>query len=177
MKAELDSPADAHGAARQGQRRAGRDSPTSSRSPPPPTRPRRRATSPTRSPTATVEERTDELHTYIDKILPGLEAQLDEQPNPELQQQLAQLQTLRESEDPTIQVQTAATPPSGPASPRKALSIAIGVLAGLILGIAAAFAIQVLDPRLRREEQLRRLYRLPILARIPAGAGARRATR
>ena len=71
--------------------------------------------------TATIEERTDELHTYIDKILPGLEAQLDEQPNPELQQQLAQLQTLRESEDPTIQVQTAATPPSGPASPRKAL--------------------------------------------------------
>ncbi len=122
--------------------------------------------------TATVEERTDELHTYIDKILPGLEAQLDEQPNPELQQQLAQLRTLRESEDPTIQVQTAASLPSGQASPRKALSIAIGVLAGLILGIAAAFAIQILDPRLRREEQLRRLYRLPILARIPRESGS-----
>ena len=36
-----------------------------------------------------------------------------------------------------------------------------------VLGIVAAFAAQILDPRLRREEQLRRRYRLPILARIP----------
>ena len=36
-----------------------------------------------------------------------------------------------------------------------------------MLGIVAAFAAQILDPRLRREEQLRRRYRLPILARIP----------
>ena len=42
-----------------------------------------------------------------------------------------------------------------------------GLIAGLVLGTAAAFGLQALDPRLRREEQLRRLYRLPILARIP----------
>ena len=36
-----------------------------------------------------------------------------------------------------------------------------------MLGIAGAFAAQNLDPRLRREAQLRRLYRLPILGRIP----------
>ncbi|MDX6582322.1 MAG: tyrosine-protein kinase [Solirubrobacterales bacterium] len=120
---------------------------------------------------ATVAERTAELHAYIDKILPGLEAQVQDQPSPELEQQLAQLRTLRESEDPTIQVQTKATLPTGPATPRKKLSIAIGILAGLILGVAAAFAVQILDPRLRREEQLRRLYRLPILARIPREAG------
>ncbi len=54
-----------------------------------------------------------------------------------------------------------------PVSPRPALSIAGGLLAGLVLGIGGAFASQALDQRLRREEQLRRLYRLPILARIP----------
>ncbi len=62
---------------------------------------------------------------------------------------------------------TEATPPTGPVSPKPLLSIAGGIFAGLVLGLAAAFALQVLDPRLRREEQLRRLYRLPILARIP----------
>jgi capsular exopolysaccharide synthesis family protein len=41
------------------------------------------------------------------------------------------------------------------------------MIAGLILGIAAAFAAQIFDPRLRREAQLRRSYRLPILGRIP----------
>jgi capsular exopolysaccharide synthesis family protein len=44
-----------------------------------------------------------------------------------------------------------------------------------VIGIAAAFATQTLDPRLRREEQLRARYRLPILARVPrepnAGSG------
>ena len=123
---------------------------------------------------ATVAERTAELHAYIDRILPGLEQQIEDSPTPELEQQLAQLKTLRESEDPTIQVQTLATLPTGPATPRKKLSIAVGLLAGVILGVAAAFAIQILDPRLRREEQLRRLYRLPILARIPRES--RRAT-
>jgi Mrp family chromosome partitioning ATPase/capsular polysaccharide biosynthesis protein len=120
---------------------------------------------------ATVKVRTAELHKYIDKILPGLEAQARAEPTPELRQQLAQLHTLSESDDPTIQVQTEATLPTDPATPRKRLSIVIGILAGLILGVAAAFAIQILDPRLRREEQLRRLYRLPILARIPRESG------
>jgi Mrp family chromosome partitioning ATPase/capsular polysaccharide biosynthesis protein len=121
--------------------------------------------------TATVVERTAELHDYIDRILPGLEQQVRSDPTPELQQTLAQLRALRESEDPTIQVQSTATLPTAPATPRKKLSIAIGILAGLILGVAAAFAVQILDPRLRREEQLRRLYRLPILARIPRESG------
>ena len=47
------------------------------------------------------------------------------------------------------------------------LSFAAGLIGGLIIGIGGAFAAQALDPRLRREDQLRRLYRIPILARIP----------
>jgi capsular exopolysaccharide synthesis family protein len=47
------------------------------------------------------------------------------------------------------------------------LTIIAGIFGGLILGIGAAFASNALDPRLRREEQLRELYSLPILARVP----------
>jgi tyrosine-protein kinase len=36
-----------------------------------------------------------------------------------------------------------------------------------VIGLVGAFALQLLDPRLRREEQVRARFRLPILARIP----------
>jgi receptor protein-tyrosine kinase len=52
------------------------------------------------------------------------------------------------------------------------LSLVGGIIAGLILGVVAAFAAQILDPRLRREAQLRRNFRLPILGRIPKEGGA-----
>jgi capsular exopolysaccharide synthesis family protein len=118
-----------------------------------------------------VEHRTAGLHAYINQTLPGLEDQLESNPDPALEAAVAQLRFLSESDDPTLSVETAATPPTSPVSPRKTLSVAAGIIAGLVLGVAAAFAIQVLDPRLRREEQLRRLYRLPILARIPRESG------
>ena len=85
----------------------------------------------------------------------------------ELADQIRQLELLRAGDDPTIEVETLADLPTSPVSPRPLLSVAGGLLAGLILGVAVAFASRVLDPRLRREEQLRQLYRLPILARIP----------
>ena len=119
----------------------------------------------------TIVEQTEELHDYIDPILPELEERLENSaPGVEADQltaTIAQLQSLQNQPDPTLSVLTEATPPSTPSSPRPVLSIAGGLFAGLVLGVAAAFALQVLDPRLRREEQLRRLYRLPILSRIP----------
>ena len=66
-----------------------------------------------------------------------------------------------------MRVETLADLPQDAASPVRSSTITGGILAGLLLGIVAAFASQILDPRLRREEQLRRRYRLPILARIP----------
>ncbi len=39
-------------------------------------------------------------------------------------------------------------------------------IGGLLIGIGLTYAARILDPRLRREEQLRALFNLPILARI-----------
>jgi capsular exopolysaccharide synthesis family protein len=127
-----------------------------------------------------VTERTVAFHTQIDEKIKNLKPQV-----PKLQPgqtatadptspaaQLATLETLRAGNDPTMRVETFADAPTGPSSPKKKLSIAAGLLAGLVLGVGGAFALQVLDPRLRREEQLRRLYGLPILARIPQDARA-----
>jgi polysaccharide biosynthesis transport protein len=66
-----------------------------------------------------------------------------------------------------VRVEAEAEPPTSPSSPRPGLTLGAAALGGLVLGLALAFAAQTLDPRLRREEQLRSRYNLPILARIP----------
>jgi capsular exopolysaccharide synthesis family protein len=115
-----------------------------------------------------VADRTAQLHRQVDQLIPQLTRASQSSANQaSLADQIAQLQTLQSSPDPTMRVQTTAPLPTGPSSPRPALSIAAGIFAGLVLGLAAAFAAQVFDPRLRREAQLRRGYRLPILGRIP----------
>jgi capsular exopolysaccharide synthesis family protein len=132
-----------------------------------------------------VQQRTNDFHSQLDNQISNLRGRLAQLPPAErntadpnsVGAQLAHLETLRGGPDPTLRVESLADKPTSPTRPKPKLSIAAGILAGLVLGIGAAFALQVLDPRLRREEQLRGLYGLPILARIPKdtrshGAGA-----
>ena len=59
-----------------------------------------------------------------------------------------------------------------PRWPRTKLSVIAGFLIGLVLGLGGAFALESLDPRVRREETLRRIFRparaRPHPARTPA---------
>ena len=128
---------------------------------------------------AVVADRTQKFHDQIDARIKALKPQVDQikeppgaQPDP-LRTQLSELETLRAGSDPTLRVDTQADRPTAPAWPKRNLSIIAGIIAGLALGIGGAFAAQVFDPRLRREDQLRSLYRLPVLARIPVESRAR----
>ena len=119
-----------------------------------------------------VEHRTEQLHNRIDVILPQLRAQLTGLDNnslaaDELGNQIAELQSLRAGADPSIRLVTSATLPDSRIWPKPTLIILAGLLLGLVFGMAAAHLFRALDPRLRREEQLRETLRLPILARIP----------
>jgi len=129
----------------------------------------------------TVADRTVELHRTLDGAIDRLNARLDSVPPGQrdaLEFQLSQLETLRAGDDPTLRLESSAALPRSADSPKPLLSIATGVLAGLILGVGGAFGLRVLDPRLRREQQLKELFQLPILARIPReGAKARRHAR
>ncbi len=122
---------------------------------------------------ATVENRTRTLHRQLDAIIPTLRAQVRTLPPEQrtgqgsLTERLASLETLRAGPDPTVTVAALAARPTAPSSPRKKLSILAGILVGLIIGLGGAFALEGLDPRVRREEALRRIFRLPVLARIP----------
>ena len=112
----------------------------------------------------TVASRTALMREQIDRVLDGLKSG---NPTSQDEEQISKLERLSEGPDPTLRVATEATTPSSPVKPKPVLSIIAGLLAGLVLGIAAAFATQILDPKLRREEQLRTLYRLPVIGRIP----------
>ena len=72
-----------------------------------------------------------------------------------------------------MRLETPADAPESQSSPRPVLTILGAIFAGLVIGVGGAFAVTSLDPRLRREEQLRQLYRLPVLARIPNEKHAR----
>ncbi len=125
-----------------------------------------------------VKDRTRKLHRQLDEIIAGLRQRLaggagggNEQV---LRNRLAEFETLRVVDDPTIHLDTRADEPDNASWPRPRLSIAAGIVVGLMLGLGGAFAAQMLDPRLRREDQLRARFRLPVLARVPVEGGAPR---
>ena len=71
--------------------------------------------------------------------------------------------------DPTV-IQlpgTEASIPGGPAWPRPKTTLAVALLVGLLLGLGAAVALEVVNPRFSREDDLTQAHRLPVLARIP----------
>jgi len=122
--------------------------------------------------TGVVAERSELIRSEAEKLIDGLREQVREADDAgddttALNAQIADLQAVRESGDPTLRVSTRAEAPSSPYSPRPVLTLLAGFFGGLILGVGGAFAMSALDPRLRREEQLRELYSLPILARVP----------
>jgi capsular exopolysaccharide synthesis family protein len=118
----------------------------------------------------TVQARTSAIHSQLATLIPTLKASmrgLDPTEQGTLAGQLAVLETLRVSPDPTVRVSSSATRPASPASPNTKLSVAAGGFAGLIIGLLAVLGLQGLDPKLRDEEQLREIYDLPLLARVP----------
>ncbi len=122
---------------------------------------------------ATVANRTEKLHNQLDRIIPALQAQVQALPTSQqtgqgsLGERLAALEALRAAPDPTISVESLAQRPTAPSWPKTKLSILAGIFVGLIIGVGSAFVLEGVDPRIRREETLRRIFRLPILARIP----------
>ena len=84
-----------------------------------------------------------------------------------LSSQVSQLETLQGGADPEFQTLGDGPLHATQSSPRLSLAIVVGGFAGLFLGLSGAFGVELLDPRLRRIEQLRELFRLPVLAQIP----------
>ncbi len=115
---------------------------------------------------------TAQMHAAIAAELPGLEAKVAAIPPAQrygpgsLGAEVDELQVLQHQSNPTMSIAARASLPTAPSSPKTKLALLGGLLAGLLLGIGAAFAANALDPRLRRAEQVRERLGLPVLARI-----------
>jgi receptor protein-tyrosine kinase len=123
---------------------------------------------------ATIDYRTTQLHRQVDQLVAGLKPLVGGGAgNPQgdnqqlLADRLAQLEALGAGPDPTVRLETRAELPRDPIAPKPVLSSLVALVAGLLIGVGGVFGLQLIDPRIRSERQLRELYRLPILARVP----------
>jgi capsular exopolysaccharide synthesis family protein len=123
-----------------------------------------------------VAERSEVLRSQLDPLIERTRERIQSGEDistdgASLVAELDQLERLKIGGDPSMRVSTPAVASDSPVAPRPMVTLFAGLLAGLVLGIGGAFAVQAIDPRLRREEQLRDRYSLPILARIPRERG------
>ncbi len=84
---------------------------------------------------------------------------------------LAQLQEVQVAENQTIgnaQVISAATAPGSPVAPSKKINMAAGIIAGLLMAIAAAFLRDLADGSVKTIRAAQVLYDQPVLGVIPA---------
>ena len=83
-----------------------------------------------------------------------------------LQDRLANLNPFVGEPDPTIRISARAAPPEEPAWPRPRLAMVVAGLVGLLFGITAAIAYELVNPYVRREEDLTREYGFPVIGRV-----------
>ena len=121
-------------------------------------------------PDVLIKQQTAEFQRQMRSAIEGLQAQLrtgtlSRGEQVALEDRLAQLRTFVGRPDPTLELLSPASLPTDPYWPRPILSIVVAILAGLLLGIGAAIVLELADPRLVDESELRE--RLPILTRVP----------
>jgi succinoglycan biosynthesis transport protein ExoP len=123
-----------------------------------------------------IERRKTEFQGQLKARIDQVEAQLDalgsegtDEQQLALQDKLATLRISVGSADPTIQLLSEAVPPDSASWPRPVLTMAVAVLAALLLGVGGVLILATLDPRMSSEDEL--LRHLPVLARIPRAHG------
>ena len=127
---------------------------------------------------AAVTERTRQLHRELEPAIANMRQRIEalgtsnSSESQPLYEQLAALESLRSAADPSLRLETPAAQPGAPTSPRVKLSLAGGLLAGLLLGVTGAFALKALDTRASRDDLIRRLG-LPVLTNVPDVSGGR----
>ncbi len=70
-------------------------------------------------------------------------------------------------------INNVATPPGKPSSPKKALIIPSGLVAGLLIGLIVAFLVDRRDKRIHNAAHAERVLDLPVLLNLPPGAFGR----
>lgn len=136
-----------------------------------------------------IQERISDLQTQIDNLYAQIKAappasqatvnatlgaQVDDlvQQQGTFKQQLSQIQVDAAVSPGEAQLVSPATIPNSPVSPRPARDIVLAVLAGLMLGVGAAFALEYFDDSVKSRDDLdRALVGVPNIGLIPEVPG------
>jgi capsular exopolysaccharide synthesis family protein len=122
---------------------------------------------------AALEARNDELRRLAESLVTQLDARLravpaaDEITRAELASRRDQVQSVAETGDPTLVIAQRALPPTSSAGASPALIIALALIAGLTVGAGTALLLELVNPRIRDEDEAVELYPLPTLSRVP----------
>ncbi len=113
------------------------------------------------------------------KSLPKTSAQAVAQSNQQavLKGQLAQLEVTGATASTGLQLVTPAVTPTSPSSPKPVQEAVLGLVAGLVLGIGAAFLRDNLDDTLTSGESVELIVDAPVLATVPVVASWRKKSR
>ena len=77
-------------------------------------------------------------------------------------------------EDSNVRIIEAATPPTVPIRPRKARNVALSIVAGLVLAVGVAFALERLDTTVKTPDDVERYLGLSVIGVVPAFPTRRR---
>ncbi|HMJ96713.1 MAG TPA: P-loop NTPase [Thermoleophilaceae bacterium] len=94
----------------------------------------------------------------------------------ELAARLDQLESVQNGEDPTIQLSQTATAPESPIGLPPVAVILLALVAGITLAAAAALLMELLNRRVRDEDEAVSMFPLPVLARVPKLSRRQRTT-
>ena len=89
-----------------------------------------------------------------------------------LQRQIIELETVATIQTGRAEVAQPATTPESPSAPNTKKNVALGLVVGILLALAAIFLREQLDRRLRSPEEIEELYGMPILGTVPTSRSA-----
>ena len=125
--------------------------------------------------TATVPTETVLIDVRVEDESPQLAKDIADAVATEFPEFVDTLESTTPEESPVeISVTSPAVLPTSPESPQKGLYLAAGAILGLILGVGAAVLRELLDRRIRDDEDAEAIAGAPILAKIPHDSKAKK---
>lgn len=95
------------------------------------------------------------------------ESRIYEQAYIQLMDKRSELELMKRMKDPGVSIVEHASPPDQPISPKTKLSLMLGAVVGLALGLGTAFFLEYIDNTIKRDEDVERYLDLPLVGIIP----------
>jgi capsular exopolysaccharide synthesis family protein len=120
-----------------------------------------------------LDNRNQQLERAAEPLLSQLNSQLAGTPEADQVTRAAlaarrdQIQSLLDSGDPTVVLSKEAAPPTSAEGAPDPLVVGLALLAGFVLAAGTAVLLELIDRRVRSEEEVMELLPLPVLARVP----------